>query len=157
MILTCILFIQSALRNGPYSARGRREWRSFQGILASHRCHCVLCLEGTSGSLCGCFHCFLRGQISWNIIISMFCTLLSLITCGLIQMYNCWSPEEFLDCITCVQGMPEFVFANRAGLEMFETKSGSLQDLAWEKTLDENDRKVSYATFTQVLQQVCSQ
>ena len=50
--------------------------------------------------------------------------------------------------------MPEFVFANRAGLEMFETTSGSLQDLAWDKTLDEEGLKISYATFTQVLQQV---
>lgn len=50
--------------------------------------------------------------------------------------------------------MPEFVFANRAGLEMFETTSGSLQDLAWDKTLDEDGLKLSYATFTQVLQQV---
>lgn len=53
-----------------------------------------------------------------------------------------------------VQGMPEFVFANRSGLEMFEATSSSLQDLDWEKTLNENDRKLSYATFTQVLQQV---
>jgi len=53
------------------------------------------------------------------------------------------------------QGMPEFVFANRSGLEMFETTSSSLQDLEWEKTLNENDCKLSYATFTQVLQQVC--
>lgn len=53
-----------------------------------------------------------------------------------------------------VQGMPEFVFANRAGLEMFETTSSSLQELAWDKTLDEDSLKLSYATFTQVLQQV---
>lgn len=50
--------------------------------------------------------------------------------------------------------MPEFVFANRAGLEMFETTSSSLQDLVWDKTLDEDSLKLSYATFTQVLQQV---
>lgn len=50
--------------------------------------------------------------------------------------------------------MPEFVFANRAGLEMFEATSGSLQDLAWDKTLDEEGLKICYATFTQVLQQV---
>lgn len=53
-----------------------------------------------------------------------------------------------------VQGMPEFVFANRSGLEMFEATSSSLQELDWEKTLLENDRKLSYATFTQVLQEV---
>lgn len=53
--------------------------------------------------------------------------------------------------------MPEFVFANRAGLEMFETSSSSLQDLAWDKTLDEDSLKLSYATFTQVLQQVTRQ
>lgn len=56
--------------------------------------------------------------------------------------------------VVVVQGMPEFVFANRSGLEMFEATSSSLQDLDWEKTLNENDRKLSYATFTQVLQQV---
>lgn len=37
---------------------------------------------------------------------------------------------------------------------MFEATSSSLPDLDWEKTLNENDRKLSYATFTQVLQQV---
>ncbi|KAG0581145.1 hypothetical protein M758_4G231900 [Ceratodon purpureus] len=59
------------------------------------------------------------------------------------------------DAIVCCawKGMPEFVFANRSGLEMFEATSSSLQDLDWEKTLNENDRKLSYATFTQVLQQ----
>jgi len=56
--------------------------------------------------------------------------------------------------VLLVQGMPEFVFANRSGLEMFETTSSSLQELDWEKTLNENDCKLSYATFTQVLQQV---
>nr|ABG73239.1 class III HD-Zip protein HB14 [Physcomitrium patens] len=59
------------------------------------------------------------------------------------------------DAIVCCawKGMPEFVFANRPGLEMFETATSSLQNLNWEKTLNENDRKLSYATFTQVLQQ----
>lgn len=63
--------------------------------------------------------------------------------------------RELIKHVDGFQGMPEFVFANRAGLEMFEATSGSLQDLAWDKTLDENGRKTSYATFTQVLQQVC--
>jgi homeobox-leucine zipper protein len=59
------------------------------------------------------------------------------------------------DAIVCCawKGLPEFVFANRSGLEMFETTSNSLPDLDWEKTLNENDRKLSYATFTQVIQQ----
>jgi hypothetical protein len=52
------------------------------------------------------------------------------------------------------QGLPEFTFGNQAGLEMLETTSGALQDLAWEKTLDENGRKTAYTDFTQVLQQV---
>jgi homeobox-leucine zipper protein len=62
---------------------------------------------------------------------------------------------QHTDAIVCCawKGMPEFVFANRAGLEMFETSSSSLQDLAWDKTLDEDSLKLSYATFTQVLQQ----
>jgi hypothetical protein len=37
---------------------------------------------------------------------------------------------------------------------MLETTSGALQDLSWEKTLDENGRKTAYNDFTQVLQQV---
>ncbi|XP_024390752.1 homeobox-leucine zipper protein HOX32 isoform X2 [Physcomitrium patens] len=60
------------------------------------------------------------------------------------------------DAIVCcaLKGIPEFVFANRSGLEMFETATASsLKDLDWEKTLNENDRKLSYATFTHVLQQ----
>ncbi len=52
------------------------------------------------------------------------------------------------------QGLPEFTFANQAGLDMLETTSGALQDLSWEKTLDENGRKTAYNDFTQVLQQV---
>jgi hypothetical protein len=52
------------------------------------------------------------------------------------------------------QGLPEFMFANRAGLEMFETTAGVLQDLSWENTLDENSKKFPYTDFTQVLQQV---
>ncbi len=52
------------------------------------------------------------------------------------------------------QSLPEFMFANRAGLEMFETTAGALQDLSWENTLDENSKKFPYTDFTQVLQQV---
>ncbi|XP_073392827.1 homeobox-leucine zipper protein HOX32 isoform X1 [Physcomitrium patens] len=59
------------------------------------------------------------------------------------------------DAILCCawKGKPEFVFANRSGLEMFETTTSSLQELDWDKTLNESDCKLSYATFTQVLQQ----
>jgi homeobox-leucine zipper protein len=59
------------------------------------------------------------------------------------------------DAILCCawKGLPEFTFGNQAGLEMLETTSGALQDLAWEKTLDENGRKTAYTDFTQVLQQ----
>jgi homeobox-leucine zipper protein len=60
-------------------------------------------------------------------------------------------------CFVCdikQQGLPEFMFANCAGLEMLETTSGALQELPWEETLDENGRKTAYADFTQVLQQV---
>lgn len=52
------------------------------------------------------------------------------------------------------QGFPQFLFANRAGLNMLETTSGALQDMLWEKTLDEEGQKTIYADFTQVLQQV---
>jgi homeobox-leucine zipper protein len=52
------------------------------------------------------------------------------------------------------QGLPEFMFANRAGLDMLETTSGDLQNLVWEKTLDEEGQKTAYTDFTLVLQQV---
>jgi homeobox-leucine zipper protein len=51
------------------------------------------------------------------------------------------------------QGLPEFMFANRAGLDMLETTSGDLQNLVWEKTLDEEGQKTAYTDFTLVLQQ----
>lgn len=37
---------------------------------------------------------------------------------------------------------------------MLEITTGGLQDVSWEKTLDENSRKTVYADFNQVMQQV---
>jgi homeobox-leucine zipper protein len=65
-----------------------------------------------------------------------------------------WHHSDAILCCAWKQGLPEFTFGNQAGLEMLETTSGALQDLAWEKTLDENGRKTAYTDFTQVLQQV---
>ncbi|KAH8957192.1 hypothetical protein BDL97_07G079300 [Sphagnum fallax] len=64
-----------------------------------------------------------------------------------------WHHSDAILCCAWKQGLPEFTFGNQAGLEMLETTSGALQDLAWEKTLDENGRKTAYTDFTQVLQQ----
>jgi hypothetical protein len=64
-----------------------------------------------------------------------------------------WQHNDAIVCCTW-KGLPEFMFANRAGLEMFETTAGALQDLSWENTLDENSKKFPYTDFTQVLQQV---
>ncbi|CAM6049110.1 unnamed protein product [Sphagnum compactum] len=63
-----------------------------------------------------------------------------------------WQHNDAIVCCTW-KGLPEFMFANRAGLEMFETTAGALQDLSWENTLDENSKKFPYTDFTQVLQQ----
>ncbi|CAM6002584.1 unnamed protein product [Sphagnum balticum] len=59
------------------------------------------------------------------------------------------------DAILCCawKGFPQFLFANRAGLNMLETTSGALQDMLWEKTLDEEGQKTIYADFTRVSQQ----
>nr|ABD75296.1 class III homeodomain-leucine zipper protein C3HDZ1 [Phaeoceros carolinianus] len=59
------------------------------------------------------------------------------------------------DAIVCCswKTLPEYSFANRSGLEMLEITSGGLQDVSWEKTLDENSRKNVYADFNQVMQQ----
>jgi len=64
-----------------------------------------------------------------------------------------WHHSDAIMCCAWKQGLPEFTFANQAGLDMLETTSGALQDLSWEKTLDENGRKTAYNDFTQVLQQ----
>jgi len=62
---------------------------------------------------------------------------------------------QHTDAIVCCawKGLPEFMFANRAGLDMLETTSGELQNLVWEKTLDEEGQKTAYTDFTLVLQQ----
>jgi homeobox-leucine zipper protein len=64
--------------------------------------------------------------------------------------------SQHSDAILCCawKGFPQFLFANRAGLNMLETTSGALQDMLWEKTLDEEGQKSIYADFTRVLQQV---
>lgn len=116
--------VQVALGDGSHEARQRRRRSSFQGILAPLRRYRVLCLEGNNFSD---FQMYLNSGLPSILIVFWY---------------------------IIHQGMPEFVFANRSGLEMFETTSNSLQDLNWEKTLNENDCKLSYATFTQVLQQV---
>nr|ABD75295.1 class III homeodomain-leucine zipper protein C3HDZ1 [Marchantia polymorpha] len=63
-----------------------------------------------------------------------------------------WNHSDAILCCAC-KSLPEFTFGNRAGLEMLETSSGALQELTWEKTLDENGRKPAYSDFTQVMTQ----
>ncbi|KAJ7297112.1 hypothetical protein O6H91_Y079400 [Diphasiastrum complanatum] len=63
-----------------------------------------------------------------------------------------WHHKDAIICCTW-KTIPEFIFANRAGLEMLETTWGDLNGLPWEKTFDENGRKTAYTDFTQVIQQ----
>ncbi|CAM6082432.1 unnamed protein product [Calypogeia fissa] len=63
-----------------------------------------------------------------------------------------WHHTDAIVCCAC-KSLPEFTFGNQAGLDMLETTSSALQDLTWEKTLDEGGRKTAYSDFTQVMQQ----
>ena len=46
------------------------------------------------------------------------------------------------------------IFANQSGLDMLETTSSALQQLDWQKTLDENGKKCLCTNLSQVIQQV---
>eukprot|EP00249_Psilotum_nudum_P011566 c23246_g1_i1 orf=265-1395(-) len=63
-----------------------------------------------------------------------------------------WQCYDAIMCCSC-KSMPVFTFANQAGLEMLETSSVTLQELSWEKTLDENAKKSLCSVFSQVMQQ----
>nr|QOQ51176.1 class III HD-Zip protein [Ginkgo biloba] len=63
-----------------------------------------------------------------------------------------WHHSDAIICCTC-KSLPEFIFANEAGLDMLETTSGALQELRWEQTLDEAERKNAYSEITKVMQQ----
>ncbi|KAH9301726.1 hypothetical protein KI387_013309, partial [Taxus chinensis] len=67
-----------------------------------------------------------------------------------------WHHSNAIICCTCkfcLQSLPEFIFANEAGLDMLETTSGCLQDLQWDQTLDESDKEDIYSDITKVMQQ----
>nr|QOQ51179.1 class III HD-Zip protein [Cathaya argyrophylla] len=63
-----------------------------------------------------------------------------------------WRHSDALICCTC-KSLPEFIFANEAALDMLETTSGGLQELRWEQTLGEMEKKNSYSDITKVMQQ----
>lgn len=87
--------------------------------------------------------------------------------------YRCYAGEELLkttisgsdslmkilwhhsDGIICrsLKAMPVFTFANQAGLDMFETTLGALQDITLEKIFDEHGRKALLAEFPHIMQQ----
>lgn len=52
------------------------------------------------------------------------------------------------------QHIPEYVFANQAGLDMLETTAASLPGLPWLKTIPENEKHAAYKDLLQALQQV---
>lgn len=56
--------------------------------------------------------------------------------------------------ITFVQAMPDFTFANQAGLDMLETTLVSLQDITLDKIFDGGGRTNVCSELPQVLQQV---
>ncbi|EFJ29546.1 hypothetical protein SELMODRAFT_146209 [Selaginella moellendorffii] len=64
-----------------------------------------------------------------------------------------WHHKDAILCCTWKAMIPEFVFANRAGLEMLETTWSELHGIPWDKTLDDNARKASAAEFSQIIQQ----
>nr|ABD75301.1 class III homeodomain-leucine zipper protein C3HDZ2 [Selaginella kraussiana] len=63
-----------------------------------------------------------------------------------------WHHKDAILCCTW-KTIPEFIFANRAGLEMLDTTWNDLHGLPWDKTLDDNGRKSSASDFAQIIQQ----
>ncbi|GLJ21413.1 hypothetical protein SUGI_0394260 [Cryptomeria japonica] len=63
-----------------------------------------------------------------------------------------WHHSNAIVCCIC-KSLPEFIFANEAGLDMLETTFGCLQDLRWDQTLDESEKKNAYSDITKVMQQ----
>ncbi|KAJ7517965.1 hypothetical protein O6H91_21G048400 [Diphasiastrum complanatum] len=66
-----------------------------------------------------------------------------------------WHHKDAFLCCTW-KTTPEFIFANRAGLQMLEITWKDLKTLPWEKTLDEDGKKSAYTELAQVIQQGCA-
>jgi hypothetical protein len=56
--------------------------------------------------------------------------------------------------LCCLQASPEYTFANKAGLEILGTSIHELASVDWNKSMDDEGRKLVYAASSQVLQQV---
>lgn len=63
-----------------------------------------------------------------------------------------WNHKDAIICCTS-KHIPEYVFANQAGLDMLETTAASLPGLPWLKTVPENEKQAAYKDLLQVLQQ----
>eukprot|EP01018_Ginkgo_biloba_P031257 Gb_18240 [translate_table: standard] len=64
-----------------------------------------------------------------------------------------WNHRDAIICCAW-KHIPEYVFANQAGLDMMETTAASLPELSWMKTITENERETAYKDLFQVMQQV---
>lgn len=53
-----------------------------------------------------------------------------------------------------MQALPNFTFANQAGLDMLETTLVALQDITLEKIFDDNGKKTLASEFPRIMQQV---
>ncbi|EFJ14784.1 hypothetical protein SELMODRAFT_180804 [Selaginella moellendorffii] len=63
-----------------------------------------------------------------------------------------WHDKNAILCCTW-KAIPEFIFANRAGLEMMETTWRDLHSLPYERTFDATGRETAYSDFAQVIHQ----
>nr|XP_043635553.1 homeobox-leucine zipper protein ATHB-15-like [Erigeron canadensis] len=63
-----------------------------------------------------------------------------------------WSHSDAIMCCS-IKALPVFTFANQAGLDMLETTLVALQDISFEKILDEHGRKGLLTEFAQIMQQ----
>lgn len=74
--------------------------------------------------------------------------------CSLRRYCDGQAGGELLTGAGCVQASPEYTFANKAGLDILGTSIHELAGVDWNKSMDEDGRKVVYAASSQVLQQV---
>jgi homeobox-leucine zipper protein len=57
--------------------------------------------------------------------------------------------------LTFYQEKPVFTFGNQMGIDMLETTLIALQDLSLDKIFDEPGRKILFAQFPKLMEQVC--
>ena len=72
---------------------------------------------------------------------------------GLFSNVYGW-PNNIFWRLYILQQTPVFTFANQAGLDMLETTLIALQDITFEKILDDGGRKVLCNEFPKIMQQV---